>query len=189
MKVNRTDPKKTAVLGMILTTFLIITLIMILLLPWLVIKNDDSESKEVKVMDFWGNGYLGKDGEDEVIIDNDEWDEYDELDNGRWFPLIGVIIGLLLGIVLIVFGYLKSENLETDKAFSITRSIIGVGLIIPSTFLMVGGSKFIGLCVSSSSLGQEKLLIFPIQPLINSLFGIVVLILSLVVISYEIKNI
>jgi len=178
---------RSGIMGIILASICLIMLLMVLLMPWMTIEREDwnTGDKEWKTMDFWGNGYLGKTGEEDKIIDKDAWDEMDKLDNGRWLSLWGVIIGLVLAIFLTVFGFIKVKNNEGMKILSMIRTMLGVFMIVPSAFLMVGGAKFIGLCISMSTSGKDPMTWFPIQPIINLIVGLIILVLALILISFE----
>jgi hypothetical protein len=191
-KNSGAESKKTGAFGIAIVSMCIFSLISLIFLPLMTVEETEyswdisgvtKEDSRWKVLDFFGDEYLFG----ENYIDEEEWDELKSINAGRWQGLWGTIVALLLGIALIVFGFLRTKKDGSKKGFAFGRGVLAILLMVPAVFMMLIGSKWIGMSLSGA-LSTESNGMIPISPLIVGSLGIVIFIMSILILRHE-KNI
>ena len=152
---------KSGIVGIVLTILCFIMLFVALFAPWFTIKYESDKEwvgREWRPIykwnsyDYRGIGY----GEDDRNEDAKEIFNLDSMDNGKTQAFWGIILGFLFSIILIVLGNIHLKPIKSQKLILFFRAVVGVILLLPATFLLICGSKFIGFSISVSTSDSFK---------------------------------
>jgi hypothetical protein len=185
----RLDTKRAGKRGILIVGLCLFSLLALLFLPLMAIEEVeyswsydgmDEESSKWKVIDFFGDEYLFG----EEFMSDEEWRYVDSINAGRWQGIWGSIVAILLGIALIVFGFLKPISDDARKAFSFVRGMLAIFLLVPAVLMMIIGSKWVGWAVSNA-ISTDSNGMIPLSPLLTAMIGIAVFILSILILRHE----
>ena len=177
----------SAIYGIVITSVLFVILFVAIFAPWLVVYHQydwdwNSYTRDYEgdykwnSYDIKGEGY-GKNSHDREFKDVFR---LDSMGNGRIQAFVGIGLGILFGIGLIVVGAIQPRSIFGRRLIIFFRGGTSVLMLVASTFIMIGGSKFIGysLCYSFNGDADNKEKMLCIVPYILFVVGILLFWLS-----------
>jgi len=161
--------------------------------PWFTIKtrdysdwDDDEPEYKWNSYDYSGEGYGDNDEDDEM----EGFFELDSMDNGKMQGFFGIILGMVFGIGLIVLGNIHLVQTLHRKLMVFFRGATGIVMLLPAIFLMVCGSKFIGVSIfySTSGRSDSENAMLCIVPYLLFIVGIIILVMAFGIIKYNFRR-
>ena len=190
----RKSMDRTAVIGIVITSICFVMLFVMLFAPWMTVKHMDywnwnggeNPKYEVDSYDYSGDRYGGGDKYDEIRY----FFRLDSMDSGITQGFVGIILGMVLGIGMIVIGNIHLVKASHRKLMIFFRGAAGIAMLLPATFLMVCGSKFIGFSIyfTTSGSSESENVMICIVPFILFILGIVIFIMAFGVITRQMRR-